>query len=383
MKHLPAYTSIKPRYEILDGLRGVAALMVVCFHIAECYSMNPVDKLLNHGYLAVDFFFVLSGFVIGYAYDDRWTNGHLSIKGFVKRRLIRLQPLVFLGMLLGFATFYFSDCPSYYKVSDTAVWMLLGSTVLSAFLIPQPASMNVRGTEELSSVNIPVWSLIFEYIGNLLYALFIRRLSLKGLGMTVILMAVILIDSALSLNLFGMLKTYDFPLSLNAGFFLSAEHIYIGGARMGYSFFAGLLLSRTGRFCTVKGGFWWCSLLIIVALAMPCFGGWTHSWMDGFYNAVCVLFLFPFVVALGAGSTLAGKHSTAVCRFMGDISYPLYITHYPLMYVLFAWVENHPDASAGHHAVAIGSVLLADIGLAYAALKLYDEPVRAWLRKHC
>ena len=83
------YLASKPRYEILDGLRGVAAMIVVAFHLLETYSKGPAYQVLNHGYLAVDFFFVLSGFVIGYAYDDRWNR--MSLKGFFKRRLVRLS----------------------------------------------------------------------------------------------------------------------------------------------------------------------------------------------------------------------------------------------------------------------------------------------------
>ena len=83
------YLASKPRYEILDGLRGVAAMIVVAYHLFETYSAGPVHQILNHGYLAVDFFFVLSGFVIGYAYDDRWDR--MSIKDFFKRRLVRLH----------------------------------------------------------------------------------------------------------------------------------------------------------------------------------------------------------------------------------------------------------------------------------------------------
>ena len=86
------YLASKPRYEILDGLRGVAALIVVAFHLFETYSGGQAFQILNHGYLAVDFFFVLSGFVIGYAYDDRWNR--MTIRDFFKRRLIRLHPMV-------------------------------------------------------------------------------------------------------------------------------------------------------------------------------------------------------------------------------------------------------------------------------------------------
>ena len=89
-----AFADTKPHYELLDGLRGVAALLVVFYHIFEGLSFaaggTPITTI-NHGYLAVDFFFALSGFVIGYAYDDRW--GRMTVGGFFKRRLIRLQPM--------------------------------------------------------------------------------------------------------------------------------------------------------------------------------------------------------------------------------------------------------------------------------------------------
>lgn len=98
------YLASKPRYEILDGLRGVASVIVVLFHLLETYSAGPAYQVINHGYLAVDFFFVLSGFVIGYAYDDRWNR--MTTWGFFKRRLVRLHPMVLMGTVLG-ACFYF------------------------------------------------------------------------------------------------------------------------------------------------------------------------------------------------------------------------------------------------------------------------------------
>src|SRR5512138_1972737 len=91
------FSDSKQHYPILDGLRGVAAVMVVIFHIFETFTGGDHTKqIINHGYLAVDFFFLLSGFVIGYAYDDRWKQ--FTIGGFLRRRFERLQPLVILGM---------------------------------------------------------------------------------------------------------------------------------------------------------------------------------------------------------------------------------------------------------------------------------------------
>ena len=101
-----AFPDTKAHYDLLDGLRGVAALMVIWYHVFEGYAFAGGGNIetLNHGYLAVDFFFILSGFVIGYAYDDRWGKS-LTMKDFFKRRLIRLHPMVVMGAVLGAITF--------------------------------------------------------------------------------------------------------------------------------------------------------------------------------------------------------------------------------------------------------------------------------------
>lgn len=103
MNQNPAGLNSKPNYEILDGLRGVAAIIVLAFHLLEAHAANAFTQIINHGYLAVDFFFLLSGFVVGYAYDDRW--GKMSSWDFFKRRLIRLHPLVILVRSSGRSAF--------------------------------------------------------------------------------------------------------------------------------------------------------------------------------------------------------------------------------------------------------------------------------------
>ena len=106
-----AFTDTKPHYDLLDGLRGVAALIVIWYHVFEGFAFASAGNIetLNHGYLAVDFFFILSGFVIGYAYDDRWGK-NFTMKDFFKRRLIRLHPMVIMGAVLGAITFCIQGC---------------------------------------------------------------------------------------------------------------------------------------------------------------------------------------------------------------------------------------------------------------------------------
>lgn len=128
-----AFADTKPHYNILDGLRGIAAITVVCFHLFEAFATSHLDQKINHGYLAVDFFFILSGFVVGYAYDDRWKT--MKTMDFIKRRVIRLQPMVVMGALIGGATFYLQGCPVW-DVTVVTVGALLIATLLNAFLIP-------------------------------------------------------------------------------------------------------------------------------------------------------------------------------------------------------------------------------------------------------
>ena len=100
----------KPRYDILDGLRGVAALAVLGYHLFEAvaFAAGAERQQMYHGFLAVDFFFILSGFVMGYAYDERWDR--MSLGGFVRRRLVRLHPMVVMGVAVGVATFCVQGC---------------------------------------------------------------------------------------------------------------------------------------------------------------------------------------------------------------------------------------------------------------------------------
>lgn len=371
----------KPRYEILDGLRGVAAMIVVAFHLFETYSPGPDYQILNHGYLAVDFFFVLSGFVLGYAYDDRW--GRMTLANFFKRRIIRLQPMLVMGTLIGAGFFYFGDAPQFSLVADTPVWKLAIIFLLACVMFPTPPSMDIRGWQEMNSLNGASWSLSWEYIANILYATVIRRLSRRALGIFVGLSALLTIDVAMNIDTFGLLEVRSYAkYTVIGGFGLSPDQLYIGLCRLLYPFFAGLLVFRMNKLIAVRGGFGKCSAILAAVLVFPHVGGQTYPWVNGVYNAAVILFVFPLIVSMGAGSAITGARWIKACKFLGEISYPLYITHYPLIYVQMDWVARHPDSSTGAHIWVAVSLFLFAIAIAYSALRLYDLPVRDWLKRH-
>ncbi len=358
----------KGHYLILDGLRGVAALLVVLFHVCEAYSPDhPLTQLINHGYLAVDFFFLLSGFVIAYAYDDRWQT--LSVGGFFKRRLMRLQPMVIMGMTVGALFFPFQAGGSFPLIESTPAWEVILVMLVGYTLLPLPPSMDIRGWSEMHPLNGPAWSLFFEYVANILYALGLRKLSHRQLGFLTICAAAFLVQLAV----FG--KRGD----LIGGWSLDAGQLHIGFARLLFPFLAGMLLMRLGKRVNVRGAFGLCSLLLVAVLALPRVGGADHRWLNGLYDSLCVIVAFPLIVAIGAGGSLAAGWSTRIARWLGDISYPLYITHYALIYTYTEWVSRH--SASATYTMGIGAlVFLASVALAYACLKFYDEPVRKWLQ---
>lgn len=370
-----AFADTKPHYNLLDGLRGVAALMVIWYHVFEGFATTPIDQHFNHGYLAVDFFFILSGFVVGYAYDDRWKQKTLTLKDFFKRRLIRLHPMVVLGVVLGVVT-YCMQGRVQWDGTQVSISMVVLAFVLNLFLIPAlPGSgAEVRGNGEMYPLNGPNWSLFFEYIGNILYALFIRRMSTAALRVLVIVTGVELASFAI-----GNFSGYG---HLGVGWSLSEYNLPGGLLRVLFSFSMGLLLSRGFKPVPVRGAFWICSLVLVVLLSIPHVGGGQALWLNGLYDSVCIIVIFPTLVYLAASGQTTDKRSTQICKFLGDISYPLYVVHYPFMYLFYAWLWKGEESIPYSQAWPWSLVLFfGNILLAYLCLRLYDEPVRRYLTK--
>lgn len=366
----------KRHFEVLDGLRGVAAMSVVLFHICETWNGGDHRRqIINHGYLAVDFFFLLSGFVIAYAYDDRWLPAKgrrgMTLVDFFKRRLIRLQPMVVAGTLLGALLFYRSASPHIFPlVATTPVWRLLLVALIGCTVLPITVGMDIRGWQEMQPLAGTAWSLFFEYIANIAYALGLRKASNRVLGVLAVISAVLLTHYLLTTP----------RGDITGGWTLNRLELKIGFLRLCYPFLAGMLLQRTHRRIRVRHNFVWCSLLLVVTLVLPRFGMHDTGWRNGLYEAAVILVVFPVIVAMGAGEQLRDGAILRVCRFLGSISYPLYITHYSLIYIYTAKVYDGKLTPA--QGVLWGAALfVAAVAIAYACLKLYDEPVRRWLNR--
>lgn len=337
---------------VLDGLRGVAALCVVIFHFAEMVIGDYSHLWIGHGWLAVDFFFCLSGFVIGYAYDDRLAT--IGLVRFIKARLIRLHPMVVLGSVLGLIAFYVNPFSSTAAYGPGRIAMIFLTSIL---MVPFGAIHDKD--HSIFGLNAPAWSLFWEYVANITYAVVLYRLRRNALMLFTLVMATLLCwASHRAGNIYGGWSTRSF---------------WDGGARVAFSFSAGLLVYRTEWRPRNPFGFISLSVLLVAAFMMPyADGAWIRE------DAVIIVG-FPLLVALGAGSVVTPRIGN-LCRVSGDISYPLYMTHYTVIWIWGAYAGRHHLASSASLwlTIALGTCVM--VAFAWAVLKLYDEPVRRSLR---
>ena len=373
------FADTKPHYELLDGLRGVAAILVLFYHIFEGFSFAEVTngagdgiiRTLNHGHIAVDFFFILSGFVISYAYDDRWNK--MNTWQFFKRRLIRLHPMLIMGAIIGCLAFASVGFERWDGSTAPTGWVMT-ALLLTIFMIPAVPGLpyEVRGNGEMFPLNGPGWSLFFEYIGNILYALFMRRMSTRILTTFTILLGI-----AHAWFFIGNVSGYDM---IGVGWTIDEVNFWGGLVRMLFPFSMGMLIARTFKPRKVKGAFWICSVTLVVLFSVPYIASSGAISLNSLYEFICIAFIFPMLVWLGACGTASGT-TGKMNRVLGELSYPLYIVHYPIMYIFYAWLIKNNIYTLDNCLGVAALVIVSSIALAFLCLKLYDEPVRRWLTR--
>ena len=348
---------MKKNYEALEGLRGVAAIVVLIFHYCEVvYYPNYEDIPLGHGYLSVDFFFCLSGFIIAFAYSERIKT--VGIKRFMINRLIRLHPMVIMGIILGVASYLINP-----YVKSSGNYLQMGIAILcSLFLIPYTKLPFREG--ELFPYNTPLWSLYLEYIINIVFACVLCRIKKKSI-----------------LLIIGMLSAiWLLYCAQRSGWIIngwSVIHWDDGFARVVFSFIAGMLVYRLKWVINNKTGLWILVILLFV-LSFP------HSENDWILECIFVIVCFPVIVSLGAGTSLKGT-GRKVCLFLGKLSYPLYIIHFASvsLFSSYYFSKNNDFSPQGIKLFLIITLLvLINMLFAYLILRFYDEPVRKKLSRN-
>ncbi len=351
---MPSQT-FEPRhkFETLDGLRGLAAILVVWFH----QYMAGISPFPDGVYLAVDLFFLMSGFVIAHAYEGRLEQG-MGIWAFMRLRLIRLYPLYILGSVFGMAVMLaFGRLSAFHGAS---AWEIVRAIVSAVFMIPYITREVSVG---LFPLNGPAWSLFFELAANLAYALIGPRLSSRVLGAVCVAAGALVVVAALSNG------------TLNLGHRTSG--LWVGFPRVIFSFSAGVLLYRlhkTGKLPRMPIDPLWCMGAAAALLLLPAKGGYA-----GPMAAATVVLAFPLLLVASVGARAPGPKVSKVFVLSGEVSYPLYAIHGPLVVAVMMagrfW--NWPVWTVQPWIGLLIAPVLAVFALWVS--RVYDQPVRAWL----
>ncbi len=328
-------------YSALDGLRGVAALFVAMRHTVFFHDLD-----IFGGFMAVDLFFVLSGFVIAHAYEQRLAAG-LSPVRFLILRYLRLWPVYALGALIGLWAAAAHALPA----RDSLTLAQVGQTAPYALaMLPGPHIKSM-----LYPVNSVAWSLALELLINAVYAFAWRWL--RDTRVLVGALAVSLAALAFAVVWFG---------KLDVGF--TWRGAWGGLPRVAFSFTAGLAVYRLHRSVSWRAGPWGIAPLVILPPLL-----WAYV-DDVVFPLVCVAVVFPAMVFMAAGAR-NGPRLDAAFTWLGAASYPLYALHMPigaLATLALRHTAPHLVRSPG-----LGAVYLAAlVALAYAVERLFDRPAR-------
>lgn len=329
----------------LDGLRGVAALAVVIYHRRW---LGPHGHAFDHGFLAVSFFFILSGFVIDHAYRDRLAEG-MTLRRFLIFRAIRLYPLIAMGALLGAAILLLltRSVPGEYSP-------ILVALPFTALALPAPKGL----LSEPFRLNPPTWSLFNELIANVVFAFVLHRLGVRALTFVAALAGAAFITMALQLG------------TINSGYRYGeiANGLIVTAA----PFTIGMLLNRIrSRLAGLPAiPFWLAALLLTATFMVPDL----PPSLEAPYQLALALLFYPALILATQASEPTAKW-VPIAAASGYISFPVYALHYPLLGLF----DRAMAKLGGPAELWLCLMLLGCTIAACAAGKYMEEPVRRWL----
>lgn len=368
----------KQQFEILDGVRGIAAISVMFMHFLQDLPI-PV---LQSAYLSVDVFFMLSGFILTHSYGERlrqeaWRSEYL------KRRVIRLYPMIFIGLTIGFVSLVVMGIQSSAAFSSGNLAAAAGQNY---FLVPYLGRFSVAGfvgaahhsvpavnDPGVFPLNPPAWSLFFELFASVVLIAAIRmktqnllRLAYACLGAFVVVGWLVGLDND------------KLTVILNQGW--SADNFMGGFFRVGYGFLIGVAIGKMHEANLAARPHWFVAglvkndtMLYVVVLLVVAF----PTSIKGIYALAVLLFVAPALVYRGAMLAPSGRTIARISAFLGWISYPLYCVHYPIGRLVFAYA---PQADTYVVRTAMLAAFLSIVSAAVLA-KFVEEPVRSYLGK--
>ena len=339
--------TVEPKHSIiqpLNGARGVAAIVVALFH----YALLLGVQVAPGGYLAVDLFFVLSGFVIAHAYDRRLEGG-LGAFAFLRLRLRRFYPLYALGMLLSAAWLLVELVLSPPAALTPA--QLAGAFGLAALFLPYP------GTADLFPLNPPAWSLLFELLVNFAYGALFALLSVRVLLVLALLSGVALALAVAAADTANLGVTWS---TVPAAF-----------PRTIFSFCIGAVIYRVrDRLPVWRLGAIPPIALMCLPMLVPVAG--SRAMVD----LAAIFVIFPLTIALIARSSASPAAASAYAA-LGALSFPLYALHYPIMMVGLGMADRLPLPRLATGALFLAGAILLSLIVHYR----FDEPIQKRLSR--
>ncbi len=332
-------------YPALDGMRGVAAIAVMLHHFPPLRQ----PALFHNGLLAVDVFFVMSGFVIAGVYDTRLAGG-LGTRRFMLVRYVRLWPMLALGVAAGLAQALLVPVPPKDLPLAAAGRIACAGFGLAILPCPLPSPW-------LFPTDMPEWSLFYELLANLLYALAFVPLLKEGR------MMIAVIAPAGAVLAIGILH------HRGASFGGGLHSMPFELSRVTFSFFLGLLLQRTQPLWAPRLprlSPWLVYGLLLAVLAAP-----TPHALDTAVHMAVVLVASPLLIGLGAVAAPQGRWMGA-SALLGAMSYPLYCLHQPIMFAARGLIERAGTVSPGMDLM----LALAIVAVCLALPSTYETPAR-------
>jgi peptidoglycan/LPS O-acetylase OafA/YrhL len=337
------------RYLVLDAMRGLAALAVLWGHLMDSWGLRSLRG--PQFFLAVDFFFMLSGFVVAHAYAARMKQGMTAVD-LCRVRAIRLYPLMVMGALIGAcaALIRYGWHPAY------APNLVAGDTAMAALGLPH---VFIPVTRYAFPLNAPAWSLFFELAASFGYALIARRLTRTWTAALTVVGATLLIITAARHH------------SMDAGW--QALALLDGAPRVIFAFFAGLLIYEFRPKTLMSPRVGWLALAVLLVPFL-----WTGK-LDYRLQLAIVMLVFPALIWIGSAA-LEDRALARVGATLGALSYPLYILHWPFL-DLTRDVFRKLDPHLGWLPLWVALQIALVVAVAWLAMRTVDEPVRAWLTR--